>query len=162
MRSYPNQYGRLASVEDLTLLCKSTRNSLIHAFTLLITSDLLQTHTYTQPIPLPGMADVTRTYSKSSFAALCTFAFLLVLSNAHNNGNDITKNEDNDRGARGGCELVHYPLVQSAYKERDLVERQLWDMMMRETGIVQEHIGKQVGAGGLPVEIWLGKRKDLR
>jgi hypothetical protein len=57
------------------------------------------------------------------------------------------------------------PLVLLAYKERDLAERQLWDMMTRETGIVLECVGKQAGAGGLPVEIWLGslgKRKSMR
>jgi hypothetical protein len=49
-----------------------------------------------------------------------------------------------------------------AYKERDPAERLLWDMMTRETGVVLECVGRQAGAGGLPVEIWLGKRKGLR
>jgi hypothetical protein len=39
-----------------------------------------------------------------------------------------------------------------AYKERDPAERQLWDMMARETGIVLQGVGRQTGAGGLPVE----------
>jgi hypothetical protein len=40
-----------------------------------------------------------------------------------------------------------------AYKERDPAERQLWDVVARETGIVLECVGRQAGAGGLPVEI---------
>jgi hypothetical protein len=48
-----------------------------------------------------------------------------------------------------------------AYKERDPAERRLWDMMMRETGVVLECVGKQAGAGGHPVEIWLGKRRRV-
>jgi hypothetical protein len=54
------------------------------------------------------------------------------------------------------------PLVLLAYKERDPEERQLWDMMSRETGIVLECVGRQAGVGGLPVEIWLGKKKSSR
>jgi len=46
-----------------------------------------------------------------------------------------------------------------AYKERDPAERQLWDMMARKTGVVLERVGKQAGAGRLPVEIWLGRMK---
>ena len=73
---------------------------------------------------------------------------------------------DRDYGERGcaggqwhGHDSDSDPLVLLAYKERDPAERQLWDMMTRETGIVLECVGKQTGAGGLPVEIWLGKRK---
>jgi len=91
------------------------------------------------------MADVT--YNTSSFPALLrTLAALLALragsSSTHGDGS-------------GRCE----PLVVLAYKERDPAERQLWDMMARETGVVLECVGKQAGAGGLPVEIWLGRRK---
>ena len=75
-----------------------------------------------------------------------------------------------DRYDERGCASGQWrhdsePLVLLAYKERDLAERQLWDMMTRDTGIVLECVGKQAGAGGLPVEIWLGslgKRKSMR
>ncbi|KAH9962670.1 putative methyltransferase-domain-containing protein [Russula dissimulans] len=82
------------------------------------------------------MADVT--YNTSSFPALLrTLASLLEL---------------NTPRARAR------PLVLLAYKERDPAERQLWDMMARDTGVVLECVGKQAGGGGLPVEVWLGRR----
>ena len=113
------------------------------------------------------MADVT--YNTSSFPALLrTLASLLLLSAPQDHG--IVDNADDDadngdlrsreqkrhdrnyyeRGHKGG------PLVLLAYKERDSAERQLWDMLTRETGVVLECVGKQAGAGGLPVEVWLG------
>ncbi|KAH9971723.1 hypothetical protein BGW80DRAFT_1460385 [Lactifluus volemus] len=61
-------------------------------------------------------------------------------------------------GGPGAHEPIDGPLVLLAYKERDLGERQLWDMLVHETGVVLECIGKQAGAGGLPVKIWLGKK----
>jgi hypothetical protein len=61
-------------------------------------------------------------------------------------------------GGPGAHEPIDGPLVLLAYTERDPGERQLWDMMVHETGVVFECIGKQAGAGGLPVEIWLGKK----
>lgn len=117
------------------------------------------------------MADVT--YNTSSFPALLrTIASLLALSNytepdvASDNAGDDDDGDDPGsrrererekakRGDDGG------PLVLLAYKERDPAERQLWDMMVRETGIVLVCVGRLAGAGGLPVEIWLGKRKNL-
>jgi hypothetical protein len=113
------------------------------------------------------MADVT--YNTTSFPALLrTLASLLSLSaTAHHQGGDdgvagdeADHDEDpgslkRERGVRGG----HDPLVLLAYKERDPAERQLWEMMTRETGVVLGCVGKQAGAGGLPVEIWLGKRR---
>jgi protein N-lysine methyltransferase METTL21D len=54
------------------------------------------------------------------------------------------------------------PAGVAGIQERDPAERELWDMMARETGIVLECVAKQAGAGGLAVEIWLGKRKGLR
>jgi hypothetical protein len=67
-----------------------------------------------------------------------------------------------ERGCASGQRHDSDPLVLLAYKERDPAERQLWDVMTRETDIVLECVGRQAGAGGLPVEIWLGKRKSLR
>ena len=102
------------------------------------------------------MADVT--YNTSSFPALLrTLASLLAPSAAHHRGvADDADSSDDDPGAQ---ERGHGDsLVLLAYKERDPAERQLWDMMTRETGVVLECVGKEVGAGGLPVEIWLGRR----
>ena len=126
------------------------------------------------------MADVT--YNTSSFPALLrTIASLLALSN--DSDSDVANDDDDDPGSglglrsrqelerekaeRGGCHDGggHDPyggsLVLLAYKERDPAERQLWDMMVRETGIVLVCVGRLAGAGGFPVEIWLGKRKNL-
>ncbi|KAL0955132.1 hypothetical protein HGRIS_004045 [Hohenbuehelia grisea] len=47
------------------------------------------------------------------------------------------------------------PLVLLGYKERDEGERTLWDLA-REIGLEFERIGERPGAGGAPVEIWLG------
>ena len=111
------------------------------------------------------MADVT--YNTSSFPALLqTLASLLALSAAHHDHNHVAvavaDGADNDDGP-GSQERHDGPLVLLAYKERDPAERQLWDMMARdlEMGVVLECVGKQAGAGGLPVEIWLGKRRRL-
>jgi hypothetical protein len=76
-----------------------------------------------------------------------------------------TRKADRDyeeRGCVSGQWHDSGPLMLLAYKERDSAERQLWDMMARETDIVLECVGKQAGAGGLPVEIWLGKRRSSR
>ena len=126
------------------------------------------------------MADVA--YNTSSFPALLrTLASVLALSGAQSHCDDsndtandarddpgpgVQEQEEkpDDRDYERGCgrhDSVH-PLVLLAYKERDPAERQLWDMMTRETGIVLECVGRQAGAGGLPVEIWLGKGKDQK
>ncbi|KAG5638564.1 hypothetical protein H0H81_011910 [Sphagnurus paluster] len=47
------------------------------------------------------------------------------------------------------------PLVLLGYKERDAAERTLWELA-GEIGIHFEKIGERGGAGGAPVEIWLG------
>jgi protein N-lysine methyltransferase METTL21D len=97
------------------------------------------------------MADVT--YNTSSFPALLrTLASLLALSDHHH----CAEPGAHEPVALGGPGPG--PLVLLAYKERDHGERQLWDMMARETGVVLKCVGKQAGAGGLPVEIWLGKK----
>ncbi|KAH9987134.1 putative methyltransferase-domain-containing protein [Russula compacta] len=94
------------------------------------------------------MADVT--YNTSSFPALLrTLASLLAPSTGTP---PHPPRNDDDVGSSG-------PLVVLAYKERDPAERQLWDMVVRETGVVLECVGKQAGAGGLPIEIWLGKKR---
>jgi hypothetical protein len=88
------------------------------------------------------MADVA--YNTSSFPALLsTLASLLALS-------------DHDNGAAAGA---REPLVLLAYKERDPGERRLWDMMMAGVGVALEQVGSGAGAGGAPVEIWMGKKK---
>ncbi|KAI0251413.1 putative methyltransferase-domain-containing protein [Lactifluus subvellereus] len=99
---------------------------------------------------LIAMADVT--YNTSSFPALLrTLGSLLASSDPHDHDHHA------ELGARAGP-VAPEPLVLLAYKERDPAERQLWDMMARETGVVLECVGKLAGAGGLPVEIWLGKK----
>jgi hypothetical protein len=105
------------------------------------------------------MADVT--YNTSSFPSLLrTLAALLALS-AENSSTrrgrvaELDSGLDPDEDADGECG----PLVVLAYKERDPAERQLWDMMARKTGVALECVGKQAGAGGLPVEIWLGRKE---
>lgn len=120
------------------------------------------------------MADVA--YNTSSFPALLrTLASLLALSNAqrsHRDDDDVANDAGDDDPGPGSqerdsekaddrdCAGHDDPLVLLAYKERDPAERELWDMMTRETGVVLECVGRQAGAGGLPVEIWLGKRKS--
>jgi len=114
------------------------------------------------------MADVT--YNTSSFPALLrTLAALLVLSTRDSHDSDVAEPDahpdPDDPGVLQGHdheeERQHgEPLVLLAYKERDPAERQLWDMMARETGVVLECVGKQPGAGGFPVEIWLGRKRQ--
>ena len=48
------------------------------------------------------------------------------------------------------------PFILLGYKERDVSERTLWDMA-RDIGVGFERIGGRDGAGGSPVEIWLGR-----
>jgi len=47
------------------------------------------------------------------------------------------------------------PTILLGYKERDPEERTLWEMA-RNIGISFKQIGERKGAGGAPVEIWLG------
>jgi hypothetical protein len=122
------------------------------------------------------MADVV--YITLSFPALLrTLATLLALSYAqsHRDDDDVANDagddpgsqerdseKDDDRDYERGCGGHDHPLVLLAYRERDPAERRLWDMMRSETGTVLECVGRQAGAGRLPIEIWLGKRKSLR
>ncbi|KAF8972670.1 putative methyltransferase-domain-containing protein [Flammula alnicola] len=79
------------------------------------------------------MADVT--YNTASFASLCR-----TLS----------------RTARLGSK---YPVIFLGYKERDEGERSFWGMAA-QMGIDFEQIGAQAGAGGAPVEIWVGHVRE--
>ncbi|KAG6826763.1 hypothetical protein H0H92_014539 [Tricholoma furcatifolium] len=47
------------------------------------------------------------------------------------------------------------PLVLLGYKERDAAERSLWDLV-GDIGLSLQRVGESVGAGGAPVEVWLG------
>ena len=59
----------------------------------------------------------------------------------------------------GGCsDTPRIPLILLGYKERDVSERDLW-AMLESTGVNLEKVAEKPGAGGLPVEIWLGKPK---
>lgn len=48
------------------------------------------------------------------------------------------------------------PLILMGYKERDSAERTLWDLA-RDIGVEFSRVGERAGAGGAPVEIWLGQ-----
>jgi hypothetical protein len=86
-------------------------------------------------------------------------SFLAPSAAVHHHGDDDGVADDADhydgpgpqeRDDRGG----HDPPVLLGYKERDPAERQLWDMMTRETDVVHKCVGKQTGAGGLPGFGW--------
>ena len=47
------------------------------------------------------------------------------------------------------------PAILFGYKERDAAERTWWEIAAR-VGIDFEKIGQRVGAGGAPVEVWVG------
>ncbi|TFK52015.1 hypothetical protein OE88DRAFT_1602605, partial [Heliocybe sulcata] len=47
------------------------------------------------------------------------------------------------------------PMILLGYKERDPGERSLWEMA-RDIGVRFEKVGERAGAGGAPVEIWVG------
>jgi hypothetical protein len=47
-------------------------------------------------------------------------------------------------------------IVLMGYKERDVAERTLWSLVS-EIGLDLEKVGMHPGAGGVPVEIWLGR-----
>ncbi|PCH44143.1 hypothetical protein WOLCODRAFT_104648 [Wolfiporia cocos MD-104 SS10] len=82
------------------------------------------------------MADVT--YNTSSFPALVrTLSNLVRLGTAPDG------------------QSSRPPMILLGYKERDPAERSLWDMT-REVGIQFEKVGERCGAGGDPVEIWIG------
>lgn len=51
------------------------------------------------------------------------------------------------------------PLIVLGYKERDLSERSLWDLV-QEIGISFEQVGEVKGAGAEYVEIWIGQLKS--
>ncbi|KAG6898321.1 hypothetical protein C0992_011913 [Termitomyces sp. T32_za158] len=48
------------------------------------------------------------------------------------------------------------PLVLLGYKERDSAERSLWDLVC-DFGLSLKKVGTSPGAGGAPVEIWVGE-----
>jgi hypothetical protein len=75
------------------------------------------------------MADVT--YNTSSFPSLIrTLSFLIHVG-------------------------TRRPIVLLGYKERDAAERTLW-ALAGEIGLSFEIVGERAGAGGAPVEVWIG------
>lgn len=52
------------------------------------------------------------------------------------------------------------PLVLLGYKERDPAERTLWKMA-ENIGVTFERVGERVGAGGAPIEVWLGRVSEV-
>ena len=55
------------------------------------------------------------------------------------------------------CSSARAPLILLGYKERDPAERTLWDLA-RAIGIQLEKVGERPGAGGEPVEVWIGQQ----
>ncbi|KAF9266770.1 hypothetical protein L218DRAFT_996333 [Marasmius fiardii PR-910] len=78
------------------------------------------------------MADVT--YNTSSFPALIRTLSDLISLNPTNKP----------------------PVIVMGYKERDAAERSLWDMA-QEIDIRFEKVAEMPGAGGIPIEIWIGE-----
>ncbi|KZT07420.1 uncharacterized protein LAESUDRAFT_742889 [Laetiporus sulphureus 93-53] len=56
---------------------------------------------------------------------------------------------------RSSSAATQRPMILLGYKERDPAERTLWDMA-RDVGITFEKVGEKPGAGGEPIEIWVG------
>ena len=82
-----------------------------------------------------SMADVA--YNTASFGSLVkTLSQLVRISSGRSDG--------------------RMPLVLLGYKERDSAERELWPML-ETIGITLAKVGEKAGAGGLPVEVWMGK-----
>lgn len=84
------------------------------------------------------MADVT--YNTSSFPSL-----IRTLDNIVRVGSSTA----------GSDPRPHHPLILLGYKERDPSERSLWDVA-QNIGIRFEQVGERRGAGGEPIEIWIG------
>ncbi|KAJ3927472.1 MAG: putative methyltransferase-domain-containing protein [Lentinula lateritia] len=83
------------------------------------------------------MADVT--YNTASFGALIrTLCSLIKLS-----------------------PVDKLPIILLGYKERDVAERSLWSMAA-DVGIHFERVGARQGAGGAPVEIWMGQIQGIQ
>lgn len=76
---------------------------------------------------------------------------------------DVTYNSDSFPGLIGTLSRLSRlrrdpsrgPTVLLAYKERDPDERRLWDMA-RDIGLHFQEVGRIKGAGGMPVEIYVG------
>lgn len=84
------------------------------------------------------MADVT--YNTAAFPSLIrTVSEILRLRSA----------------ARTQDPRLEETMILLGYKERDPAERTLW-RMMREIGVALERVDERRGAGGDPVEIWIG------
>lgn len=83
-----------------------------------------------------SMADVT--YNTASFASLIRTLQTLVRHGAR---------ADENRPS---------PLIVLGYKERDAAERSLWELAA-DVGITFVRVGDRPGAGGNPVEVWLGR-----
>lgn len=50
------------------------------------------------------------------------------------------------------------PMIILGYKQRDSAERSLWDLA-KEIGVAFEQVGDRIGAGGQPIEIWIGRQE---
>ncbi|PPQ63386.1 hypothetical protein CVT24_005651 [Panaeolus cyanescens] len=91
-------------------------------------------------IDLIMMADVS--YNTASFPALAKTLSKLV---------QLTR-DDNSPSQKS-------PIILLGYKEREAAERTFWDMA-KNVGISFVKVGEKHGAGGQPVEIWVGQVGD--
>lgn len=70
---------------------------------------------------------------------------------------DVTYNTAAFPALLATLERLRPPLLVLGYKERDVAERELWDMLRAsEMKMILERVGNVAGAGGVPVEIWVG------
>ena len=84
------------------------------------------------------MADVT--YNTAAFPSLIRTVSDILRLRAEARKQDATLKET---------------MILLGYKERDPAERTLWGMM-QEVGVHLEKVDERRGAGGDPVEIWIG------
>ena len=84
------------------------------------------------------MADVT--YNTAAFPSLIRTVSDILRLRAEARKKDATLKET---------------MILLGYKERDPAERTLWGMM-QEVGVQLEKVDERRGAGGDPVEIWIG------
>ena len=70
---------------------------------------------------------------------------------------DVTYNTEAFPALLATLERIQPPLLLLAYKERDISERDLWDMIKQSKCSMElVQVSNVPGAGGAPVEIWAG------
>ncbi len=56
--------------------------------------------------------------------------------------------------------LAPHARIVLAYKERHDSERAVWPMLEAQVGLQIHKVDQVPGAGGAPVEIWIGRRRE--